>query len=433
MIFVGSSMRYDLTDGFDGDYSSRQSIKKRRSGDSPLSGIATRFGTRFPSFSRRWQGRKISPGAMTVDQGRHRSASLVTASRSSSMTRSTIDAHEYATPYDTTYPSSVVSLMEGVERVEDLDPVSAPSSIDIERANQREEPERGDRAQATTPLLPPLLIPESSGTPQQSSPIQSPLQSPTVAGSCETFSIVNSPLIDRAGPANPIAVHAPQLVSGMPTPPLSSKPSATSLRRPSNVTAHLVPSDEIPQMKLADPADIWSQKLGHANFDIHPEPYRPATFSPLSREQFHANWGLARCNFTKHLVRTGEHFGTTSKTYLLTEEKWGEIDARWRAHNEAMLDEIAAAGGEKEVLEERNAAAGTMVEIPELDVRGAEGKFPKLGDEVIVGPMVQIASQLQRKRSASRKARVLKWVREVKTSGVGGLGIRLGRGRSRTQ
>jgi hypothetical protein len=349
------------------------------------------------------------------------------------MTRSTIDAHDYATTHETTYPSSAVSLMEGVERLEDLDPVSAPSSIDIDRANLDDEPERGDRAQATTPLLPPLMIPESASTTKKASPVQSPLQSPTVAESCETFSIVNSPLIDRAGTVTAPAVHAP-LASGMPTPPLSSKPSVGSLRRPSNVTAHLVPADEIPQMRLADPSDIWSQKLGHANFDIHPEPYLPPTFSATSREQFHSDWALARCNFTKQLVRTGEHFGTTSMTYLLTEEKWSEIDATWRAHNEAMLSEMAATAGEHEVLEERAAAAaGTLVEIPELDVRGAEGKFPKLGDEVIVGPMVQIASRLQRKRSASRKARVLKWVKDVKMSGVGGLGIRLGRGRSRTQ
>merc|ERR1712093_94392 len=160
--------------------------------------------------------------------------------------------------------------------------------------------------------------------------MQSPLQSPSVAEAHDPFS----------GSVTPIdAIATPQL-PGMPSPPLSTKPSISSFHR-STVSrpGHLVPSSEIPPIVIADPNDEWANKLGHANFTIYPEPYIPESFDLEACRQLRANWDLARCNYTKHLVRTGEHYGVTSKTYKLTEQKWAAIDAAWRNNNEQNLYE----------------------------------------------------------------------------------------------
>lgn len=406
-LFLGSSNGYDLADGFleDGDSSFRPSIKKRRGGDSPFNDIATRIGTRFPSFSRRWKSRKVSVGSGT-DTGRERTASYSASSRASSLTiHSTIDAPDTQN-YDLVYASTPAS-----PKIEDDDEQwnrrgSAPTSIDTSRANRDEETTEG--GQATTPLLPPLMVPDSVMAASKEESIQSPLQSPTVAAFPDAFSVVNSPIVEK--------VACTPVMSGIPSPPLSTKPSVASLHH--QATAHLVPSDQIPVMKLADPEDEWAQRLGHANFDIHPEPYRPETFDVEASEQFHSNWALARCNYTKHLVRTGEHFGVTSKTYKLTEEKWSEIDARWREENEGLIRNTTAMTGEDTTaLRETTAGSSTVVEIPSLNDPRSEGKFPKLGDEVIVGPMVQIAARLQRK--PSKKATLFKFLHDVQVPDFG--------------
>ena len=432
---LGVSISYDFKDAFasDEDPWSRQSVKKRRGGDSPLSGIATRIGTRFPSFSRRWKGRKVSVGS-TMD-GAHRSGPLAASSRNSSTTHSTIDSNDYPSQYATPYPSSPTSLMDGGEQFDD-DAASFLAPIDLERANdadddmETDDDRCGDRRHATTPLLPPLMVPDSVATIDEEC-LQSPLQSPTI-DTCGTFSIIHSPTEPR------LSMTMTPVVGYMPSPPLSTQPSVSSLRYPTGSTtrpiaSQLVPCDDIPQMKLADPEDEWSQKLGHANFDIHPEPYRPADLdSAEGRQHFHASWALARCSYTKHLVRTGEHYGATSITHQLTEQKWSEIDARWRAHNEELIRKNAAAtGGDTVVLREETAGAATVVGIPSfLNELSAEGKFPRLGDQVIVGPMEQIASQLQRKRS--RKQTLMKFIHDVKVPNIG-FGLRLGRKRSKTQ
>jgi hypothetical protein len=48
-----------------------------------------------------------------------------------------------------------------------------------------------------------------------------------------------------------------------------------------------------------------------------------------------ADWDMAR-NYMKH-VRTGEHYGVTSKIYKLTEEKWADVDMQWKKNSELLI------------------------------------------------------------------------------------------------
>lgn len=243
--------------------------------------------------------------------------------------------------------------------------------------------------------------------------MQSPLQSPSVA----------EPSDPLQGNVTPIdAITTPQL-PGMPSPPLSTKPSISSFHRSSTSRpGHLIPSSEIPPIVIADPNDEWSNKLGHANFNISPEPYIPAAFDLEACRQLRANWDLARVNYTKHLVRTGEHYGVTSKTYKLTEEKWAATDAIWRANNELTITHTVESGSDAfATLKHTTLADGSegnvMTKIPSLNDPRSEGKFPQLGDEDIVGPMVQVAAQLQ--RSPSKKAKLFRYLTEKFPVGLG--------------
>ncbi|CZT13108.1 hypothetical protein WAI453_005855 [Rhynchosporium graminicola] len=403
---------YDLAVDFfsDGDYSTTSPrSKKRRAEESPLSGFATKIGTRFPSFSRKWRTRKGSSAASIYSEAqRDNIVSRGASSRSSSISNSarqtndkTFEAHMPPTP--------TKSIFDGHDEM----PMFTAAPIDIERAN-RLSPDH-EEGFATTPLLPPLMMDASANTKQIF--LQSPLQSPSVA---DTHSNAHDPL---SGSNTPIdAIATPQL-PGMPSPPLSTRPSVSSFHRSTTSRpGHLVPSSEIPPIVIADPNDEWSNKLGHANFTIYPEPYVPASFDLEACRQLRANWDLARCNYTKHLVRTGEHYGVTSKTYKLTEEKWAATDAIWRANNEKTITHTVESGSEafatlKHTTFADGSSTNIMTKIPSLNDPRSEGKFPQLGDEDIVGPMVQVAAQLR--RSPSKKAKLFKFFAEKFPVGLG--------------
>jgi hypothetical protein len=396
---------YDLADGFfsDGEFALRPRHRKRRAVESPLSGLATRFGTRFPSFSRKWRLRRgPSPASMTADAQRENAASRGASSRSSSISNSARQVLEKT--FDPQLPPTPTKSIFDVPEES-----SSAAAIDIEKANSGS----GEREEgfATTPLLPPLMMDASANTKQVS--LQSPLQSPSVAEASDPFS----------GTVTPIdAVTTPQL-PGMPSPPLSTKPSISSFHRNTiNRPGHLVPSSEIPPILIADPNDVWANSLGHANFTIYPEPYIPASFDLEACRQLRANWDLARCNYTKHLVRTGEHYGVTSKTYKLTEEKWASIDAIWRKNNEITIGHTVNSGSaafatlKHKTFGDAN-SSNIMTKIPSLNDPRSGGKFPQLGDEDIVGPMVQVAAQFQ--RSPSKKAKIFKFFAEKFPVGLG--------------
>jgi hypothetical protein len=403
----GQTFDYDLADGFfsDGEYSVSPRFKKRRQ-ESALTGLANRFGTRFPSFSIKWRLKKgisvATSATITSDTQHENAASRSASSRSSSVSNSAQQALDR--PVEPQMPPTPTrSIFDSREDISTMTP------IDIEKANGEG---RGDEEGfATTPLLPPLMMDASANTKQVS--LQSPLQSPSVAEP-------NDPLSGNVTPID--AITTPQL----PSPPLSTKPSISSFHR-SNLPAHLVPSSEIPPILIADPNDVWANKLGHANFTIYPEPYVPESFDLEACRQLRANWDLARCNYTKHLVRTGEHYGVTSKTYKLTEEKWSSIDATWRKNNDQTIANTVENSSEafatlKHTTLGDPGSANIMTKIPSLNDPRSEGKFPQLGDEDIVGPMVQAAAQLQ--RSPSKKAKLFKFLAEKFPVGLGKLNDR---------
>jgi hypothetical protein len=174
---------------------------------------------------------------------------------------------------------------------------------------------------------------------------------------------------------------------------------------------------DIPPIAMTDPDDEWSQKLGHANFNIHPEPYVPEIANVESYKQLRANWDLARCNYTKHLVRTGEHYGATSKTYKLTEQKWAEVDAQWKRYNKMILSCLDETTEEVMELSQSSAAPAPPIRIPSMN--DPQGKFPELGDEDIVGPMtvgpvIKLPSPGQSR--PSKKRTFLKFLQDFKTN-----------------
>ena len=292
-------------------------------------------------------------------------------------------------------------------------------------AQIEEEDEAVDRqAKPTTPLLPPIMTqlpPEIRDV-----PYQSPLQSPSVAP--EAPSALNSPL------------PTPR-IAGLPSPPLSSKPSTSSFHRQRGL-GPTSPTADIPSMLISDPDDKWADPLGHANFKIYPEPYIAEDTTLVACKQLRTDWETARSKFMKHLVRTGENYGVTSKVYRLTEEKWSEIDATWKHNVELSFSRIPKLphGTETATIAPYNQSDTTPDQPAALTKTKSsdapkhspiddskfpafgEGKFPALGDEGIVGPM-EVAAPLEPQRR-KRKLAFFRWMQGVWPTGAGALGRR---------
>ena len=379
---------YDFAeDCFSRDLESH-AAKRRRSAESTANSITSKIERRFPSFTRKFRDRKKTTAF--GHGSRSATPSRVSSTRSSSITSS---IHQvYGQDLVERFPP--LTAESSLERLDDL--ITSPK-IDIAKANANaleidvEEVER--ERFATTPLLPPMLV----KTRFDDIPAESPLQSPTVA---------DTPFFVDATPVGTPPVRA------YPTPTLSSKPSVSSFK--TSRPGYMVPSSDIPPMMLADPKDPWVGLLGHANFTILPEPYIPDSYDIASLRQLFIDWEQARCNFTKHQVRTGEHHGVTSKIYLLTEQKWAEIDALWKKNNDLATSRAAAMGVELEPTSPSEPAP--LSKMPTLNDPKSVGKFPKLGDEDIVGPMVQIASQIPI-TPPSRKRAFLKFFSDIKFPG----------------
>ncbi|KAF2704767.1 hypothetical protein K504DRAFT_472098 [Pleomassaria siparia CBS 279.74] len=362
-----SDRNYDFTeDCFTSHDVESHASKRRRSAESSANSITSKIESRFPSFTRKLRDRKTS--SSFGRSSRSATPSRVPSTRSSSITSS---IHQVQ-GYDLTERFPPITAETSLERLDDHVVISSP--IDIAKANAFEiDVEQIDRERfATTPLLPPMLV----KTRFDDTPVESPLQSPTVAEPENVF--------------DPTPTGTPPM-RAYPTPPLSSKPSASSLR--TSRPGHVVPSSDIPPIMLFNQDDKWVSALGHANFTIQPEPYMPDKCDTASLRQLFADWEQARCNFTKHQVRTGEHHGVTSKVYLQTEQKWAEIDAVWKMNNDLATARAAAMGVALGPTSPSEPAP--LCKMPTLNDPKSMGKFPKLGDEDIVGPMVQIASQVQ--------------------------------------
>ncbi|RMZ90268.1 hypothetical protein DV736_g2498, partial [Chaetothyriales sp. CBS 134916] len=344
---------------------SRTQAKRLRSDDHTPSTISNRLSRVSSSLQRRWRNR-TGPGPQLsvithIVAAGPRSES-VASSRVVSPASSAISRYENGLP-----PSPVAASLAEALRV---------STTDIHQSPHHEPDEP---LQATTPLLPPAFSDLAlAGSPLYDSPVQSPSIAPT-----QPF--LNCPRHIESS-----------TVTSLPSPPLSNKPSVVSMRQGSRTnTGATVANADIPPLCLIDEVnDPWAQSLGHANFSIHPEPYFPEHVDLESYQEFRANWDQARTNYTKHLARTIEHNGATSKVSKLTKEKWAAIDTKWKDYNESLTITLSPvlkklSNSDSDMPDSQ---ASTVLEkppshivIPAIHDKG--GKFPELGDSDIVGPM----------------------------------------------
>jgi hypothetical protein len=401
---------YDIGFLSDGDFvMGPRSQKKRRGGtESPFTGLASRFGSRFPTLQRFTSGKRPGPTASPTAEITFEHAQPV--SRAASSRSSSVSA--VGRPYTDRANDPPLPTTPALSFWESTESVNLPGPIDIEKANNLRSSLERDRALATTPLLPPLLTDPFSTTPQES-----PLQSPSVAPPSAATEI-------QSPTALPSDHHA--------APSLNTKISISSFR----------PSPTSPELPLPFPSilqdhDEWSDRLGHANFTIIPQPYRPETATMEGLRKLRADWDAARVNYTKHIVRTGENYGQTSKIYGFTEAKWAEIERSWRTIHEETMERILAASNVNVQQQTRSSrsrsrgrgrgragsASAVVMGRPENDelfasmqwrrledhmpsaiprMLDAEGKFPARGDEDIVGPMVRDAVMI-RTASEERK------------------------------
>lgn len=241
-------------------------------------------------------------------------------------------------------------------------------SIDIPEF--REEPI--DRQElAPTPLLPPAIEDLQSYFFNQ----QSPLQSPRVAPLPDTpVSHSGSPFVTSAE-------------AGYPTPPLSAKGSIASIGVIRSSTAFHTALDG--RFVPCEEPDAWAVTLGHNNFHISPEPYIPESCDLDSRHRLLEDWQSARREYIRHAAHVCEHHGPTSRIYELTEEKWTDIDSKWRANFEC-VNAAAEINGEDYALQPLpDMHALSKLPSPSLVDPQAPDKFPTVDDADIVGPMIQ--------------------------------------------
>ena len=473
---------YDLADGFLNDANTSLSSfastptstgRKRAHSDSPFANIADRLSTRFPGFSRKWRTRKDSNPLPPLVTSMSESNTRAPSTRSSSVSASVHKAPDITISYNDAAMPPTPSRSEVANDAMD----SVRTSIDI----------LGDEGRpaktVTTPLLPPMMKGLSASSADNDVPLQSPLQSPSVADQSFEFSSaagtnslyslgntrVNSPLATHS--------HTPSL---LPSPPLSTKPSISSMRpvtvyplshtaHPSQLLGLLSPATESPVIAfsqyqnqilgqtgsmnqaqapapiiLAEDDDKWAQILGHANFTIYPESYMPdlddastaafgATLLPLDAcKKLREDWDSARTGFMRHLVRTGEHYGDRSEVYRNTEEKWREVDEMWR-NNFKVFVQLTAQNLDTDeesvnkMLNQGGAGGGTEEKNMEINIpRFDQNKWVEMGDEDIVGPMERVERSPERAekcdgepRSSSKKARLRRFFSNMVGGGAG--------------
>lgn len=164
---------------------------------------------------------------------------------------------------------------------------------------------------------------------------------------------------------------APEVQSPLQSPTVADRSSSRSSR------SSIIPSGEIPDLDIEEP-DEWSAKLGHANYHITPEPYMPEECDKSACQQLSADWEAARKAYLEHAEHVSEHYGPTSQTFKLTEQKWAGVDALWKSYYDA---------------------------VKQHDVTAV----PMFEDHTtIVGPMVQYPAKTQPK--SSRRASVIKYL-----------------------
>ena len=357
--------RSENPDTWSATSSGHHPYKRQRSLERSSSSVSNRISGRFGSLSRKFRNRSGAGPQLSIVTHASAPASRagsVNSSQIMSPALSAISRHESYIPPSPAKDSFDDSLHESAV-------LAMPESD--------EKPDHDEPVMATTPLLPPIF--NELSKPDQPL-ITSPLQSPSIAA---TATILNR----NSAEGSP----AP----GLPSPPLSTKPSMRSIRQRSRAnTATAPPLMEVPPLQLSSPVyDVWGSKLGHADFSIHPEPYIPEIFNLESYTEFRQNWDQARTNYAKHIARTIEHYGSTSKVFNLTEEKWNSIDQVWKQHYDRLTSYLAPVLTQARDVEMGNMTSPvlalekpiTKIQMPVIDDKS--GKFPQMGDGEIVGPM----------------------------------------------
>lgn len=354
--FIRDSAEYDLTDR---SSDTLHSSKRRRSESLSSKGLS-RIGTRISTISAKWRYKHSSGGDFVEETFGDDLRSRANSTSSAFFNATTrVNSHGSMSP---TPFAHEIRLSDG-----------SLAPIDMETANYAslEEGDEGEGEdidlKASTPLLPPFLSDYPSLVAK--SGMSSPLQSPSVAEVGEETDVVTSMS------ASSSSIH--------PSPPLSTKPSLASMSRGRGCTMRTISGEGAPPLVLTELNDEWASKLGHANFTIQPEPYVPESCDPIAFRHFREDWDVARCNYAKHLVRTGEHYGVTSLIYRLTEEKWDSIERKWKQNYGTIVTDGAKFGAVLG-LTMSNFRLTEAVKIPRLH---DNDKFPELGDEEIVGPM----------------------------------------------
>ncbi|KAF4594846.1 only proline and serine are matching in the corresponding protein [Ophiocordyceps camponoti-floridani] len=415
---------YDMGFMSDGDSAAdpRQPPKKRAADNSsPFAGLTSRIGSRLPTI-KRWRSNRRANAAVSsplTDLSLENVFSRGPSSRSSSLSAS----NQQTTPERLSEMPPAPSSSTTVSYFASSEDLSGSSLVDM-TPEEQSNLER-DRSMATTPLLPPLLT-DPLGKPPQESPLQSPTVAPTPAAATAAAAV--PPASSPPPPPAPAGLSSPT--------PLSTRPSLKSLRQVSTATTVATSDMPLPLPAILQEQDEWSDRLGHANFTITPLPYELETLSAETVGRFRDDWDAARVNYTKHLVRTGEHYGQTSKIYALTEAKWAETERRWKRFYDDMVRQgsrPALDSGNPSRSHSRGRGRGrSSSSVPvmgrlhssddvlaDLDWRrmddclpsavprmleslDAQGKFPCRGDEDIVGPM-QRAAVMARARSEDAK------------------------------
>lgn len=335
------------------------STTKKRS-DRHFQGIS-RISTRFSSLSSKWKQKStpISDTALALEKYDEslRSRANSTTSAVVSPAMSSLSARQsLCAP-----PSARTTFEERVNEVGIL-------PLDVDKANTHEY--EGCERHVRTPLLPPVMkdLPHLDNE----ATINSPLQSPSVA---------NDGLDSLSGRTSTGAQTTPET---LPSSFASAHPSLSSISR--QIALARTHAPESAPIIMSDSNDVWSSKLGHANFTIQPEPYLPEVSSLETFEEHRTNWELARCNYAKHLVRTGEHYGITSSIYKLTQEKWESVNKQWKRNHDHLIAHLQDSCGNHLSLDPSDVThPDEDIKIPGLHDKG---KFPDLGDEDIVGPML---------------------------------------------
>lgn len=391
-----TSADYDWVDSpsFEIDDFEFAMTKRRCAEEITANAIQSRLSSRLPSLTRKWKSRKDTRSSSIADGTEStRTRSRASSLRSPSLFEGKTDPFDRReTPIPPTPSQSGI-----IEHIEDPSSSTIDVSKDVDLQEEDELCEDDDLPEnlARTPLLPPVMAIKTANE-----QVQSPLQSPKIE---DTPSMPQSPF------------ESPSAHYGLPSPPLSTKPSVASFHhRP------IAPSSEIPVIRLADPRDEWAVKLGHANFTITPEPYQPSPPTTLvACQQLWIDWRLAYRKYKQHLAKTGDVYNTTSKIYQMTEEKWASIDAIWKQYHEQALAAMVQDPSEalQSSLLSLSQEPVSPTKGPAIDGTQSEGKFPTIGHKGIVGPMEQ-AKPPSPPRSPTKKRGFWKFLQGVIPSSV---------------